>query len=114
MESNRRRPRTSNQQTNAAQAFLRGVAKNLPATSNEQQFHALLKHLMSTVGKDSSNNVAIVAISAMFLAFALLVLKPATSPANQPLINLQIHPNTTVTTNQEQSQRIDPVLEPGS
>ncbi|MBD2211895.1 hypothetical protein H6G27_18765 [Nostoc linckia FACHB-104] len=113
MESNRRRSRISNK-TDAAQAFLRGVAKNLPATSNEQQFHALLKHLMKVVGKDSSNNVAIVAISAMFFAFALLVLKPATSPANQPPINLQIHHTTTVTTNQEQNQRVDPVLEPGS
>jgi hypothetical protein len=108
MESNRRRPRTSNHKSNAPEAFLRAVN-----ATNEQQFHTLLKNLMSAVSKDSSNNVAIVALAAMFFAFAVMVLKPATSTVNPPVINLQVHPATTVTTNQDQIQRIDPPLESG-
>lgn len=109
MESNRRRPRNSNHKSNAPSSFLRAVN-----TTTEQQFYGLLKHLMSAVSRDSSNNVAIVAMAAMFFGFAVLVLKPATPVVNPPVINVQVHPTTTVTTHQEQNQRIDPALEPGS
>jgi hypothetical protein len=110
MESNRRRPRNSNHKLNAPEAFLR---KAVNATT-EQHFHGLLKNLVSAVSRDSSNNVAIVAMAAMFFGFAVLVLRPATPVVNPPVINVQVHPTTTVTTNQEQNQRIDPALEPGS
>ncbi|MEH2102846.1 MAG: hypothetical protein V7K76_24490 [Nostoc sp.] len=109
MESNRRRPRNSNHKSNAPEAFLRAVN-----ATTEQQFHGLLKNLVTAVSKDSSNNVAIVAMAAMFFAFAVMALKPATPAANAPAINVQVHPTTTVTTHQEQNQRIDPALEPGS
>lgn len=114
MESNRRRPRNSNHKSTSPERFLQSAAKNLPATSNEQQFYRLLKYVMTALGKDSSNNVAIVAMAAMFFGFAVLVLRPATPVINPPVMNVQVHPTTTVTTNQEQNQRIDPPLEPGS
>lgn len=107
----RRRPRNSNHKSNR---FFQSAGKNLPAISNEQQFHSLLENLMTAVGKDSSNNVAIVALAAMFFGFAVLTLKPATPVVNPPAINLQVHPTTTVTTNHEQNQRVDSPLEPGS
>lgn len=109
MESNRRRPRNSNHKSNAPKAFLRVVN-----ATTEQQFHGLLKNLVSAVSKDSSNNVAIVAMAAMFFAFAVMALKPATPAANPPVINVQVHPTTTVTTNQEQNQRIDRGSDTGS
>lgn len=109
MESNRRRPRNSNHKSNAPSSFLRAVN-----ATTQQQYHGLLKNLVTAVSKDSSNNVAIVAMVAMFFAFAVMALKPATPAANPPAINVQVHPTTTVTTNQEQTQRIDPPLEPGS
>jgi hypothetical protein len=101
MESDRRRPRNSNHKSTAPKAFLRAVA------TTEQQFHGLLKNLVSAVSKDSSNNVAIVAMAAMFFAFAVMALKPVTPAANPPAINVQVHPTTTVTTHQEQIQRIE-------
>ncbi|MFN6472616.1 MAG: hypothetical protein RMY36_023485 [Nostoc sp. SerVER01] len=101
MESNRRRPRTSNDKLNAPEAFIRAVN-----ATTEQQFPRLLKNLVSAVSKDSSNNVAIVAIAAMFFGFAVLVLRP-TTPVTQPAINVQSNPATTVTTQQDQIQRID-------
>ncbi|WP_445634566.1 Transmembrane protein [Nostoc sp. DSM 114161] len=108
MDFNRRRPRTSNDKLNAPSSFLRAVN-----ATTEQQFHGLLKNLMNAVNKDSSNNVAIVAMVAMFFGFGVLVLKPA-APVVNPQINLQSNPTTKVTTNQEQNQRIDPPFEPGS
>ncbi|WP_445634575.1 Transmembrane protein [Nostoc sp. DSM 114161] len=116
MDFNSHRPRTSNDNSNAPKALIRAVN-----ATTQQQFYGLLKNLVSAVSKDSSNNVAIVAMAAMFFgfaamifAFAVMALKPATPAANPPAINLQVHPTTTVTTNQEQNQRIDPPLEPGS
>ncbi|PHJ73260.1 hypothetical protein VF04_00405 [Nostoc linckia z7] len=108
MEFNRRRPRTSNDKLNAPEAFLRVVN-----ATTEQQFHRLLKNLVSAVSKDSSNNVAIVAIAAMFFGFAVPVLRPATTVV-QPQINLQSNPTTTVTTQQEQIQRINRGSDTGS
>ncbi|MHC5747965.1 MAG: hypothetical protein ACYTXT_40150 [Nostoc sp.] len=113
MESDRRRPRNSHHKSTSAKGFFQRAAKNLPATSNEQQFYIFLKHLITALNKDSSNNVAIVALAAIFFGFAVMVLKPA-APVAQPQINLQSNPTTTVTTNQEQIQPIDPPLEPGS
>ncbi|MHC5677030.1 hypothetical protein [Nostoc sp.] len=81
--------------------------------TTEQQFHGLLKNLVSAVSKDSSNNVAIVAMAAMFFGFAVLVLKPA-APVAQPQIHLQSNPTTTVTTHQEQKQRMDTGSDTGS
>ncbi|MEH1788400.1 MAG: hypothetical protein V7L23_23150 [Nostoc sp.] len=108
MDFNSYRPRTSNHKSNAPSSFLRVVN-----TTTQQQFYGLLKNLLSAVSKDSSNNVAIVAIAAMFFGFAVMVLKPA-APVVQPQINLQSNPTTTVTTQQDQIQRIDPSFEPGS
>ncbi|PHJ69132.1 hypothetical protein VF14_03065 [Nostoc linckia z18] len=104
MDFNSRRPRTSNDKLNAPEALITEVN-----ATTQQQYHGLLKNLMTAVSKDSSNNVAIVAIVAMFFGFAVMVLRPTTSVA-QPEINLQSNPTTTVTTNQEQIQRIDPPL----
>ena len=88
----RRKPRTSHRKLNSAGEFLR--AKNsLPTTSKEHQFYSLLLSLTAAVSKESSNNIAIVALAAMFFGFAILVLKPATPPANPPLINQQSNPN---------------------
>ena len=100
MKSNHPRPRNFNHKLNAPEAFVLRAAN----AEQEQQFHALLKHVMTAVSKDSSNNVAIVAISAMFFALAVMLLKPVVNPA---AINLQSNPTTTVTTHQEQIQRID-------
>ncbi|MFN6535505.1 MAG: hypothetical protein RM021_003925 [Nostoc sp. EkiNYC01] len=108
MDFNSHRPRTSNDKLNAPEAFIRAVN-----ATTEQQFPRLLKNLVSAVSKDSSNNVAIVAIAAMFFGFAVMVLRPA-APVTQPEINLQVHPTTTVTTNQEQNQRIDRGSDTGS
>lgn len=110
MESDRRRPRNSNHKLNNPEAFLHTAAN----AANEQQFYTLLKNLVTAVSKDSSNNVAIVAMAAMFFGFAVMVFRPATPLINPPAINLQVYPTTTLTTNQEQIQRIDPPLEPGS
>ncbi|WP_445632754.1 Transmembrane protein [Nostoc sp. DSM 114161] len=110
MDFNRHRPRTSNDKLNAPKALIRAVN-----ATTEQQFYGLLKNLVSAVSKDSSNNVAIVAIAAMFFGFAVMMLRPATpSVVNPPVVNVHSNPNTTVTTNQEQNQRIDSPLEPGS
>ncbi len=108
MDFNSHRPRTSNDKLNAPSSFLRAVN-----ATTQQQYHGLLKNLVSAVSKDSSNNVAIVAMVAMFFGFAVMVLRPA-APVTQPEINLQSNPTTTVTTHQEQNQRIDPPFEPGS
>ncbi|MFN6540686.1 MAG: hypothetical protein RM021_030700 [Nostoc sp. EkiNYC01] len=108
MDFNRHRPRTYNDKLNALKALIRAVN-----ATTQQQFYGLLKNLVSAVSQDSSNNVAIVAIAAMFFGFAVMVLRPAT-PVVQPQINLQSNPTTTVTTHQEQNQRIDSPLEPGS
>ncbi|WP_392476934.1 hypothetical protein [Nostoc sp. C110] len=113
MKSDRRRPRNSNHKSASSEGFFQSAGKNLPATSNEQQFHRLLKHLMTAVSKDSSNNVAIVAMAAIFFGFAVLVLKPA-APVAQPQINLQSNPTITVKTQQEQNQRIDRGSDTGS
>ncbi|PHJ73280.1 hypothetical protein VF14_03045 [Nostoc linckia z18] len=110
MDFNRRRPRTSNDKLNAPSLFLRAVN-----ATTQQQFYGLLKNLVSAVSKDSSNNVAIVAIAAMFFGFAVMVLRPATpSVVNPPAINVQSNPTTTVTTQQEQNQRIDRGSDTGS
>ncbi|MEH2467844.1 hypothetical protein [Nostoc sp.] len=110
MESDRRRPRNSNHKSTAPKAFLHRAVN----ATTEQQFHGLLKNLVSAVSKDSSNNVAIVAMAAMFFGFAVLVLRPAIPVVNPPVINVQVHPTTTMTTNQEQNQRIDPGSDTGS
>ncbi|MEH2457513.1 hypothetical protein [Nostoc sp.] len=114
MKFDRRRPRNSNHKSTFAEGFFHSVAKNLPTSSNEQQFYILLKHLMTAVSKDSSNNVAIVAIAAIFFAFAVMVFRPATPVVNLLAINMQSNPTTTVTTHQEQNQRIDRGSDTGS
>ncbi len=106
-------PRNSNLNSTATQVLLEQAAENLPA-SNEQQFFSLLKPLVSAVSKDSSNNVAIVAIAAMFFAFAAMLVKPVTPVANSPVINVHSNPTTTVTTDQQQNQRIDDGFDAGS
>lgn len=89
-------PRNFNLNSTSTEVLLKQAAKNLP-TSNEQQFSTLLKQLMSAVSKDSSNNVAIVAITAMFFALAMMLLKPATPVpvVNPPVINVHSNPTTT-------------------
>ncbi|MDJ0674224.1 MAG: hypothetical protein QNJ36_02285 [Calothrix sp. MO_167.B42] len=91
----RRRPRTSDHKSTSAGKFLR-VTNSLPTTCKEHQFYSLLLSLTAAMSKESSNNIAIVALAAMFFGFAILVLKPATSPANPPLINQQSNPITTL------------------
>jgi hypothetical protein len=105
-------PRNSNLSSTSTQALLEQAAENLP--TNEQQFSTLLKQLVSAVSKDSSNNVAIVAIAAMFFALAMMLLKPATPVANPPAINVHSNPTTTVTIDQRQNQRIDDGADYGS
>ncbi|MDZ8221416.1 MULTISPECIES: hypothetical protein [unclassified Nostoc] len=100
MKSDHPRPSNFNHKLNAPKAFVLRAAN----AEQEQQFHALLKHVMTAVSKDSSNNVAIVAITAMFFALAVMVLKPSIPV---PPAIMQSNPTTTVTTHQEQIQRID-------
>jgi len=68
------------------------ATNSLPATSKEHQFYSLLLSLTAAVSKESSNNIAIVALAAMFFGFTIVVLKPATPTANPPLINQQSNP----------------------
>ncbi|MFL9458018.1 hypothetical protein AB0756_39940 [Tolypothrix campylonemoides VB511288_2] len=72
--------------------------------SSEQQFMQLLQHLVATTSKETSNNVALVAIAAMFFGFAVLVIRPDQPPVNQMPLNLQNSSTTTVTTRQQQTQ----------
>ncbi|MBD2211892.1 hypothetical protein H6G27_18750 [Nostoc linckia FACHB-104] len=106
-------PRNSNLNSTSTGVLLKQAAENLP-TSNEQPFYTMLKQLVSAVSKDSSNNVAIVAITAMFFAFAVMLLKPATPVVNPRAINVHSNSTTTVTNHQEQNQRIDDGTDRGS
>jgi len=60
--------------------------------SGEQQFMQTLKHLVTDASKESSNNVALVVIAAMFFTFLVFALRPTQSPVNPPQINLQSSP----------------------
>ena len=87
----------------SAKAPMLKRAGNLGASS-EQQFMQLLERLVTATSKESSNNVALVVIAAMFFGFLVLALRPAQSPVNSPQITFQSSPTTTITTKQQQTQ----------
>ncbi|GAB1544303.1 hypothetical protein NUACC21_69790 [Scytonema sp. NUACC21] len=103
MSVKRHSPRNFHDKPASAKTPTLKRAGNL-GVSGEQQFMQLLEHLVNAASKEGSNNVALVAIAAMFFGFLVIAIRPPQSPVNPPQITFQSSPTTTITTKQQQTQ----------
>lgn len=94
-------PRNLRYKSSSAKKFL---LKRLDKASEELNYHQLLQHLVTVVSKESSNNVALVVIAAMFFGFLVLALRPIQPHIDPTYINLQNNPTTIIITEQQQTQ----------
>jgi hypothetical protein len=89
-------------------SLLRKIDNSTPF-SGVESFYQLMLHLVATLNKESSNNVALVIIAAMFFGFAALVLRPLSFCNAPPAINplqtkFENNPTTKVIINIKQQQ----------
>jgi hypothetical protein len=95
-------------QTPAQPSLLEG-ADDSARSLEVKQFYQLLLHLVATLSKESSNNVALVIGAAIFFGFAVfMAARPLGScnplPGTNIPIKVESNPTTTVDTQQNNSQ----------